>query len=218
MAYDWDWQGANASFARALELAPGNASVLRLAVHLARTQGRLEEAIAHYRRSLEQDPLSAAAYNGLGSTLYAADRLAEAEQAYRTSLELAPQRAVTRANLSLTLLARGLGEEALTEAMQEPDEAYRLWALAIVHHAMGHGAESDRVLREFVEKYAEGAASQIADVRAARGETDVAFEWLERAYAQRDPGLTEIQTNSRLRSLHDDPRWSAFLKKMGLKG
>jgi hypothetical protein len=50
------------------------------------------------------------------------------------------------------------------------------------------------------------------------GEVDRAFEWLERAYSQRDPGLTEMKVSSRFRSLHSDPRWGAFLKKMGLEG
>ena len=48
-----------------------------------------------------------------------------------------------------------------------------------------------------------------------RGEVDAAFEWLERAYVQRDPGLALIRLDTELRSLHGDPRWGAFLKKMG---
>jgi len=42
------------------------------------------------------------------------------------------------------------------------------------------------------------------------------FEWLERAYQQRDTGLPEIKMRQILRTLHSDPRWSAFLKKMRL--
>ena len=38
---DWDWKGAKASFARALELAPGNVRVIRNAVELLRARGRL---------------------------------------------------------------------------------------------------------------------------------------------------------------------------------
>ena len=73
--------------------------------------------------------------------------------------------------------------------MREPEEAFRLWALAIVHHALGRATESDEALRELIEKYAEDGAYQIAEVHAVRGEADAAFEWLERAYAQRDSGL-----------------------------
>jgi tetratricopeptide (TPR) repeat protein len=214
MHHDWDWRGAEGAMRRALALAPGNAQVLLWAGVLARDQGRLEEAIGLYRQALEQDPLSATAYNHLGVVLHGADRLAEAVEAYRKALELAPQRSALHAWLSFALLAQGRGEEALGEAMREPEEAYRLWALGTVHHGMGHRAESDAVLRELIEKYGEDSAYQIAEVLGARGEADAAFGWLERAYAQRDIGLSEMMTSPRFRPLHGDPRWDAFLKKM----
>ncbi len=216
MSCHWDWRGAEASLARALELAPGNATVLRRAGVLARTLGRVEEAIGFFRRALEQDPLSAVAYSNLGLALTATNRFPEAEAAHRKALELAPQRANTYALFSLTLLAQDRGEEALAEAMREPHEAYRLWALAVVHHVLGHRVESEAALRDLVEKYSDGGAYQVAEVYGSRGEVDVAFEWLERAYAQRDGGLSELRISVNLRSLHGDPRWSAFLKKMGL--
>jgi hypothetical protein len=100
--------------------------------------------------------------------------------------------------------------------MREPEEAYRLFALAIIHHAQGRGAESDAALRDLSEKHAEGAAFQVAEVHGARGELDRAIEWLERAYAQRDSGLAFMKTDPNLRSLHGDPRWGALLKRVGL--
>ena len=162
-------------------------------------------------------PLSAHTYGNLGEAFLDADRLAESEAAFRKSLEIAPQRASTIAYLSLTLVAQGRGDEALAEAMRVRDEADRLYALAIVHHAMGRRAESDAALRVLIEKHADTTAFQVAEVHGARAEADAAFEWLERAYAQRDGGLSGIKDNSRLRSLHGDPRWGAFLKKMGFE-
>jgi serine/threonine protein kinase/lipoprotein NlpI len=217
MHYDWDFRGAEASFGRALELAPGSAAVLRGAGGLARNLGRLEEAIDLYRRALEQDPLSPSSCNNLGLVLAGMGRFMEAESAYRKALELAPQSVATRGNLSVTLLALGRGEEALKEALREPDEALQLWALAIIYHSLGHPRESNVALEELIEKDSENSAFQIAEVYGARGEMDHAFEWLERAYEQRDGGLAEMKVSPRLRSLHGDPRWGAFLKKMGLE-
>jgi tetratricopeptide (TPR) repeat protein len=145
------------------------------------------------------------------------DRFVEGEAAYRKALELAPQSVGTRGYLSLTLLAQGRGEEALKEALREPEESFRLWALAIIHHGLGHAAESDAALEELIEKCSENSAFQIAEVYGARDMVDRAFEWLERAYEQRDGGLAEVKVSPRLRSLHGDPRWSAFLRKMGLE-
>jgi hypothetical protein len=114
------------------------------------------------------------------------------------------------------LLAQGRGEEALVEAQQEPEELWRLWAGAIIHHAAGRHAESEAALQELIAKHQVDAAYQVALVYAARAEADLAFAWLDRACAQRDPGLSETKTDTSLRSLHNDPRWGAFLRKMGL--
>jgi tetratricopeptide (TPR) repeat protein len=197
-------------------LAPGNAAVLRRAGTLALYLGRLDKAIGLYTRAVEQDPLSTGTYHNLGMALRATDRLAEAEAAYRKALELSPQRAATHARLSLSVLAQGRGEEALAEALREPEEWARLWASAIIHHAAGRRVESDTALQELIAKYQAKSAYQVAQVYAARGEANLAFEWLERAYAQRDPGLSQMKIDPRLRSLHADPRWDAFLRKMGL--
>ena len=213
---DWDWRGAEASYRRALELTPGNPVALRWAGVLAANLGRLDEAIALFRHAIEHDPLSSAAYNNLGIALDARDRLAEAELARRKALEISPQRIGARAHLALNLLAQGRSEDALAEALREPEEWARIQALAIVHHSVGCRTEADAALSELIAKHAGDAAFQVAEVYAARGETALAFEWLERAYTQRDAGLSETKISPRLRSLHADPRWSAFLRKMGL--
>ncbi len=215
--YDWDWRGAEASYRRALALAPGNARVLVGAGLLASSLGRFEEAIGICQRAVEQDPLSPAAYHGLGLTLRAAGRFAEAERAYRKALELAPQGVRTRSCVALVLLAQGLDEEALAEAMREPDEGFRLWVLAMIHFDAGRRTEADETLRELIEKYAEDSAYQIAEVLAVRGESDLAFEWLNRAYTKRDSGLAEMKTSGRFRTLHGDPRWGTFMRKLGFE-
>jgi TolB-like protein/class 3 adenylate cyclase/Tfp pilus assembly protein PilF len=216
MTYDWDWRGAEASYGRALVLAPGSGFVLRRAGWLAANVGRLDEAIALNSRAIEQDPLSASTYHSLGMALEAAGRLVEAEHAYRKVLELSPQRGAAHAILGLNLLAQGRQDEALGEASREPERWARLWALAIVHHERRSNAEADAALSELVARYADGAACNIAQVYGARGDIDLALEWLERAYAQRDAGLSEIKSQPFLRSLHSDSRWVAFLTKMGL--
>ena len=216
MNHDWNWRGAEASCTKALELAPANAAVLRRAGALAANMGRLDQGIALYHRAIEQDPLSAAAYNNLALALDAVGRFADAEQAYRRALELAPQRIATHATLALNLLAQGRTDEGLNEALREADEMWRNWVLAIVQHTASHSAEADEAQRQLITKHAEDAAYQIAEVYAARGKPDLAFEWLERAYIQRDSGLSEMNWKPQLRLLHGDPRWSAFLRKIGL--
>ena len=216
MNYDCDWRGAEAAFARALELAPGNALVLRRAATLAEMMGRYDEGIELCQRAVEQDPLNSGSYINLGNVFFSADRLVEAEQAYRQARDLAWGRPSVSAQLSTTLVAQNRVEEAFAEAKMEPNEAWRLWALAIVHHIAGRLLESDQALRELISKYRDEYAYQIAEVHATRGEINAAFEWLDRAYEQRDAGIIGLKVSPRVRSLHGDPRWEAFLKKVGL--
>ena len=76
--------------------------------------------------------------------------------------------------------------------------------------------EADAALAQLTKDFAETAAYQIAEVHAYRGDKDKAFEWLERARRQRDPGLAGLRKDPLLTNLHDDPRWNAFLHAMGL--
>jgi serine/threonine-protein kinase len=57
-------------------------------------------------------------------------------------------------------------------------------------------------------------AHQIAQIYAFRGEPDLAFEWLDRAYDQRDSGLVFIKGDPLLINIQHDSRYHAFLKKM----
>ncbi len=217
MSYDWDWRGAEVSYSRALEVAPGNALALHGAGALAADLGHFEKAIGLFQRSLERDPLSATSYIRLGGVLHQVGRFTESEGALRMALELSPRRAVTHALLSLTLLAQSRGEEALAEANRESLEWLGLWALTIIYFELGRSAESDEALRALIDKNADQSGTAIAEVYAVRGETDSAFEWLERAYAKRDGNLREAKTSPRLRSLQGDPRWGVFMNKMGFK-
>jgi TolB-like protein len=216
MSHDFNWRGAEVSYRRALELAPGNALVLTQSGFLAGNMGRFDEAIGLGRRAVEQDPLSASAYFFLGLIHWTAGRPAEAVAALRKALELAPQYAAAHTWLSIALLEQGRGEEALVDALQEPEEWGRLFALAVIQHAAGRQAESDQALHELAEKWGDLGAYQVAQAHGARGEVAPAFEWLERAFTQRDPGIFWTKVDPLLRSLHADPRWGVFMHKLGL--
>ena len=82
-------------------------------------------------------------------------------------------------------------------------------------HSSGDEHESARLLAELTEKYAVGFAYQIAQASAWRGDKDGAFEWFNHAYDQHDAGLYRLRYDPMLANLHDDPRWTALVKKMG---
>jgi tetratricopeptide (TPR) repeat protein len=90
------------------------------------------------------------------------------------------------------------------------------YGFSLVYYALGRHKEADATLSEFVKNYRQTAAFQIAEVYAVRGEVDRAFEWLERAYAQRDSGLSQIKGQPHFKRLERDPRYAALLEKMHL--
>ncbi|MEO7454680.1 MAG: protein kinase [Gemmatimonadaceae bacterium] len=214
--YDWNWDAAQSSYARALELEPGNAESLRSAGLLMTRLGRYDEAISGLRKAIERDPL-AGTYSNLGYALGAAGRWDEAEGAARTALVLGPNAILRHFNLARALLFQGRREEALREVQLEKKESWRLMGLAIVNHALGRDAESDSALAEYAEKYASHSAMQIAEVHAYRGNANAAFAWLDRAYAQHDPGISDLKDDPWLKGIRRDPRYTALLGRMNLR-
>jgi TolB-like protein/cytochrome c-type biogenesis protein CcmH/NrfG len=214
--HEWDWKGAEISVRRALQLAPNNADALSAATMLSYNLGRLQESVDFGRRSVEQDPLNPKSHTHLGRPLAALGLLSEAEQAYRKALELSPEGVAFRLLLALTLQRQGRHDEAIAEAMQERAPWARLTALAILHFIGGQVAEADQALQELLETCADTSAYQIAQAYAVRGNADAAFAWLERGYAQRDSGLGVMKPSWVFKPIHGDPRWSAFIERMGL--
>ena len=84
----------------------------------------------------------------------------------------------------------------------------------IIEHRLGHARESQQVLDELTNKYGQTGPSLIAAACAGRNDSDSAFDWLERAYQQRDPVLGYIQYAITLSALRSDSRYKALLRKM----
>jgi serine/threonine protein kinase/tetratricopeptide (TPR) repeat protein len=215
MWYDFDWHGAEASFARARELAPGNADAMRAAGLLALIQLRFDDALELCLAALEQDPLSISSYTIVARAYIALKRLSEAEVAFRKGLEISPTATSIQGLLALVLDEQGRYDEAIALALKEPAKWARLFALGIVQYHAGRPEESKQALDALTEFGATDSAYQIAVVHTVRGEVDAAFEWLERAYVQRDSGLAFMRVHRQLRPLANDPRWGPFLAKMG---
>ncbi|MFQ5674303.1 MAG: protein kinase [bacterium] len=214
--YDWDWNGADAAYRRALAIEPRNAVAARGAAHLAATLGRFEEALALDRRAIELDPVNAAARVNHSLHAYYAGRLEEAEAACWKVLELNPQYPGGHLRIGRVYLEKGNPDSALLEIKREPEPVWQMFGFALVYHALGKKREADASLAAFTKAYEKDAAFQIAEIYAYRGETDRTFEWLERAYDQRDGGLSEIKGDPLLRSIETDPRYATFMKKMKL--
>jgi TolB-like protein/lipopolysaccharide biosynthesis regulator YciM len=214
--YDWDWPGAEASLKRALDLDPGNTDAMLGLADLNADLGRFDEAITLNRKALKLDPLRTGAYVTLSNFTYCVGRLEEAEGAVSKGLLLNPRYPWAHEMLGEIYLAQSKLEQALAEMQRETEGGYRLTGLALVYHAMGRIKESDSALTELVKGYQHSGAYQIAEVFSYRGKSDKAFEWLDRAYRQRDGGLPFLKIDPLLVDIRKDPRYMKLMKKMKL--
>jgi TolB-like protein/Flp pilus assembly protein TadD len=215
MVYDWDWHGADESHQTAIRLAPANATALAAAAVLAFTLGRLDEAVELDERVLILDPLRQAGHANLGLVLLHAGRLEEASERYRHLLELNPSYPGAHMRLGQIALLQDQPEEALDMILRDSDSWWQEYALPLALYSLGRHEEADQALAYFIEEHPDGPF-QAAEIFAWRGEVDEAFEWLERAYIERDSGLHEMMNDPFLANLKDDDRWQPFLDKMEL--
>jgi len=212
----WDWTGAQADLRRALEIDPSDSTVQRRYGQLLASQGRLPEAIVAVRKSVALDPLSSPPWGNLGYYLTAAGQMDEAKQALLRALQLNPESTFAQSNLAQLLLLQGNAKEALA-MFRKSDDGYRQFGIAMAEHTLGHPDQSRQALDELIADYGQDYALQIAEVYAWRGEKEKAFEWLDRAYAGRDGGLSDIKLDLFLAPLRSDPRFTALVRKLGLE-
>jgi len=214
--YDWDWRAGEASFRRAIELSPGSSEAWSLLGFVEHIQGRSDSAIAHCRRALELGPLDVLAFGSLVRVYRAAGMTDESRRTLARMAEISPDAAMVRFAQGRLYLDEGRYADAMAEFSREIHDWARDTGMAIACHAAGRHDESEAALQRLITKHADTAAYQVAMVYGARRDADKTFEWLERAYLQRDSGLPQVRPEPSLEWLHGDPRWGAFMMKMGL--
>ena len=213
---DFDWAGAEADSRRAVELEPGNGGAkFSLGVSLA-TFGKPQEAIALTRQAIETNPVRPSWHTWLAAYYASLDRLDEAEAAVRKALALQSDGTGYYELLTIIEVQRGDAAAALAAAQKESDESWRRMALALARQIGDDRAAADAALQELIDKDATLAAYPIAQVYALRRDADKTFEWLDRTWANRDPGITSLLTDPFILRYRDDPRFAVFCKKAGL--
>jgi TolB-like protein/DNA-binding winged helix-turn-helix (wHTH) protein/cytochrome c-type biogenesis protein CcmH/NrfG len=213
---DYDWAGANASLRRAVALEPGNPNYLGSAALVAACFGRFDDALQLNRRAIVLDPLNAKSWENLAETELYMGQLDQSAADSKKALEVNPDYWTSPIILSKIYLLQGRAQDALPEIEHVHFAPPRVHLYALTYYALGRKKESDAALRELTTKYHTSNAFEIAETYAFRNQTDEAFEWLDRAYAQRDPSMMSTKVQPLLNSLHNDPRFAALLKKLNL--
>jgi tetratricopeptide (TPR) repeat protein len=210
---DWDWTGAERELKRALELNPGSAEAHDVyAFHLV-VLGRQKEGIEHAKRAVALDRLALSCRIGLFFAYYL-DR--QYDLALEQAREWSEVEGSTQAHgfRALVFREKGMYEESLAEDRKEfPTCGGHRGNTYARAGKVREARECLREIRERVNKDRVGAYD-MALVHAGLGEKDQAFEWLERAYEDRDQGIAFLKVDPPLDPLRSDPRFQDLLRRV----
>jgi len=212
---NWDFESSIVNINKAMELDSNDSEIVSIAAHNAMDLGRLDEAIELLSKAIGMDPYLAINYYNLGIVYSWLCHFEDALNAIDKYNRVSPDAALQHTTVSFILLRQGKYQEALSESEKEPHEFWKLYTQHCIFLALGQKRKADSLLKEFIRQYSQQHPTTLAYLYACRGEEDKAFTWLETAYAQRDPNLVMKMNYTYFRNLHHDPRWQAFVSKMG---
>jgi TolB-like protein/Tfp pilus assembly protein PilF len=218
---DWDFSGAEREFQRTLELAPHSIYHQGYALLLS-ALGRHAEAIAEINLAERGDPRSLTVKVNAGIIHICARQPERAIERLVETVELEPQVSIGRWALSWAYTARGDYARAVIELQKamnlSGNHVFSLAHLAYALARLGKLNEARRRLDELLKLAKRHYVSpySIAVIFAGLNEPEQAFEWLERAWAERADAITYLKVDSRLDGLRDDPRFARLLHRTGL--
>jgi TolB-like protein/DNA-binding winged helix-turn-helix (wHTH) protein/Tfp pilus assembly protein PilF len=220
--YDFRWAEGGRHYERAVELNPNYDIALRSYSFYLACMGRPDEALAFAERARRLDPVSPATQMNVAMVLYFARRYDEAIAQADETFELAPDFGPARVLLGRIYVAKGMHDRAV----EELEHAQRLMGLrpdVVTPHAYvlaraGRRREALATLDELrrISKPRDPAPFRIAMVHIGLGETDRAFEWLQKAFEARDWQIALLKVEPAFDSLRSDPRFSALLERVDL--
>jgi TolB-like protein/Tfp pilus assembly protein PilF len=221
--FDWDWKGAEKEFMRAIALNPNSAtSHYRYAMYLA-TMSRMREAMFEINRACDLDPLSPIIATAKGRLLHFQRKYDEAIEHHRRALAIDPNFVEAHFNLGLIYEQKLMFEEAISEFRKvvRISGGASFWSAALGHaYALGGRTNRAREIRSELQKLSSrpGGVSpfDMAWMCLGLGETDAAFEWMERAFQERCGPLVYQNIEPALDPLRPDPRFQDLLRRIGL--
>src|SRR5262245_28806100 len=220
--YDWDWAGAEKGFKRALELNPGYPMAhLWYSVMLA-PLGRFEDCFSHMYRAQELDPLSLPISLLIGWVHYLERDYDAAIAQYKSAIELDARFAVAHRRLGQVYEQKHMYREALacfqTAEELAGEDLELLSARCHLYGGLGERAKAEAALEELqtTSKRKYVPAYLVARGYAGMGETDLVFEWLEKAYVERYGYLTYLNVEPIFDDVRSDPRFVELVHRVGL--
>ena len=217
---DFDWQGGERAFQRAIGLDPGNSDAWDLYGQMLGAMARYDDALVALRKAQELDPL--AHRSDVANILTRAGRYEEAYAAIVPVVELEPTYPRAQGSLGWALILGGRVTEGIAAleraaALARGDTMYQ-GQLGQAYGRNGEIARAREILRElealsqtrYVSPY------HLAYVHVGLGEHGRALDLLERAYQERSGAIYGIKGSYLFAPLRGEPRFEALLGLMNL--
>lgn len=227
--YDYDLKGAERELKKAIELDPKYSSAYQWLSEVYQYQGKGDQALAEVNKALELDPLSMIINNNKGRIVDFGGKRDEAIAQFKKTIELFPDAPSARNNLADVYEAKGMYPEAVEQRLIQVKLLFGLSPENIkdlqlefekggykgfVQKQIDIQLASQRSSLE-KDKSAYLPAFRIAEAYARLGDKDKAFEYLNKAYDQREPQIAELKIRVPLSFLRDDPRFKELIRKVG---
>jgi DNA-binding winged helix-turn-helix (wHTH) protein/TolB-like protein len=228
--HGWEWQAAEASFRKSIELNPGYATAHHWYAILLGIEGRNDEAKAELRRALEIDPLSHNFLADLGQVHYFAREYDQAKMFCQRALALYPDFPHAHAYLYDVYLKTGEYDAAIDELVKSQSALFT-FAVQTANEKEGlmryDAAQRERYrgvgIRKFLLEVALGKISGDASLPYGRarvyaflGEKEKALDNLEEAHTAHAFMMAWVRADPGFDNLRAEPRYQAILKSMGL--
>lgn len=220
--YEWNWNGAEKNFKRAIELNPNYSTALHWYSFFLAEQGRHEEALATIKKAQAVDPLSLIINANVGFILYVARKYDEAIGPIQRTLELDPRFYLAYQYLGYVYEQQKLYDKsiaALQKALMIAPESMTLKSeLARAYAIAGKTEDSRKILTELQQTSSDIYVSpfDIAMIYIGLGDKDLALQWLEKAYQEHSDQIAYLKMDPRLDPLRSDPRFKDLLRRIRL--
>jgi Flp pilus assembly protein TadD len=220
---DWDWRGAEASYAQAILLNPSQDGPHRAYGLLLASLGKSDAAIRESERACEMDPLCVDVNSTVAAWVrFMAGDYEGAIARARKAVEMEPTYLAARRTLAAACLQAGRFQDAIAEleaAMtMAGDDPMVIAALAHARAVTGDRAAARELLHKMIShsEHRHVPSYPLALVHVGLGDADAAFAALGRACDESDPALTNLAVDPRLQPIRSDDRFTRLIERLGL--
>ncbi len=223
-AFNWDWEGAEREYNRAIALAPSYSCAHESRAGLLALLGRRDEALAEVAK-VDQLDVGITSASVAAGAYYALRDYPNLIDGSRRVLLIDSKNSWGHRLLGVGLEGTGKLQEAIAEYQKAVDlsdgDPYSVVLLAHAWSAAGKKAEAQKILRDLERKFGATASAspyRMALIYAGLGETDKAFASLNEAVRKRSFELSDgdFRADPAIDNLRSDPRFLVLVSQVGL--